>query len=338
MPLPTRDVIGLMVDNLDKRKSVLPISTKNAVAWADGLGIKKGGERVIYTGQMYQLLPYIMASVKNLEAFEDSPLGKLVFMGRWANKVVNVSAFMARPSREDVKSYGLIVRDIALLLRKAGVEFGYLYEDDLYTGALAYDMGADRQFEEHARRVHAMLTRRGVRSVITVDPHTHNMLHSVYPEILEGFDVEVKSYLEVLAASGMEPVRRLEEEVVVHDSCVYARYEGIIEEPRALLAKAGYVIKEPRDTKVLTHCCGGPAESIFPKTAHRIAKKRVEQLRDAKGARWATMCPICLATLNKASARRPVVNDLSALLARAYCDVPGATAAESVADGEGSGS
>jgi Fe-S oxidoreductase len=305
MPLPTGDVIGLMVDNLRKRKTVFPISTKNATKWAKGLDLPKGGETVIYTGSMYQLLPYILAAVKSLERFEDSFLGRFVFLGRFINKFINASAFIARPARADVEAYSRIIRDIALLLKQAGVKFGYLYEDELYTGALAYDVGAGPQFVNQARRVYGMLKEHGVRSLITVDPHTYNMLHSVYPTIIEGFDLEVRSYLKVLANSKLQPLRRVDQEqVVVHDSCVYARYEGVIEEPRALLTRAGYVIKEPRDSRVLTHCCGGPIESLFPKAAHRMA------------------------TLKKACGGDLELDDISAFLAKAYCDEAEQTARE----------
>ena len=52
---------------------------------------------------------------------------------------------------------------------------------------------------EHAKRVHAVFKKHGVKTVITIDPHTTNMLRSVYPRVLQGYDVQVRSYLEVLA-------------------------------------------------------------------------------------------------------------------------------------------
>ena len=94
MSLPTGDVIGLMVDNLKKRNTVFPISAKNATRWATGLDIPKGGDTVIYTGSMYQLLPYIIASVKSLQRFENSFLGQFVWIGRLFNKFINISAFI----------------------------------------------------------------------------------------------------------------------------------------------------------------------------------------------------------------------------------------------------
>ena len=322
MPLPTGNVIGLMVDNLKKRKTVFPISLRKAIKWAEGLDIPEGGETVIYTGSMYQLLPYMVAAVKNMGLIEDSFLGQFVGVGRFFNRMFNVSAFIARPSRTNVKRYRQIIRNIAMLLKQAGVEFGYLYKKELYAGALAYDLGADGAFRIQAQRVYDLLKEHGVRSLITIDPHTTNMLRSVYPTIIDGYDIEVKSYLEVLAASNsLRPLHNVKKEITVHDSCVYARYEDVIEEPRQLLRRAGYTVKEPKDNRDLTLCCGGPIESLFPKMAHQIGRKRVEQLKNANGQGVATMCPICMATLKEVSDEELEIDDISSFLVKAFCEV-----------------
>ncbi len=318
MSLPTRDIVGLMVDNLDKRGSVFPLSDKKATRWAEGLNIPRGGETVIYTGAMYQLLPYIIAMVGLLARVEDSFLARFVFLGRFANRFVNLSAIAARPKRSQVKQYNQILRNVAQLLQQAGVEFGCLYEDDMYAGALAHDMGVDGTLRAHAERVNAMLRDKGVRRVITLDPHTTNMLRSVYPTLVDGFDIEVTSYLEVLAEADAEPLRRIGEDVVIHDSCLYARSEGVIDEPRQLLERAGYTLKEPRESRNLTFCCGGPIEALFPKKSHEIALQRIGQLRDTGGKQATTMCPMCLASLSKAADGTLPLEDISTFLSRAF--------------------
>lgn len=320
MPLPTGNVIGLMVDNLKKRKTVFPISLRKSIKWAEGLDIPEGGETVIYTGSLYQLLPYMVAAVKNMGLIEDSFLGKFVGVGRFFNRIFNVSAFMSIPSKANVIRYRQIIRNIAMLMKQAGVEFGYLYKKELYAGALAYDLGANDAFQLQARRVYNLLKEHGVRSVITIDPHTTNMLRSVYPTIINGYDIEVKSYLEVLAATNsLQPLHNIDKEITIHDSCVYSRYEDVIEEPRQLLMRAGYTVKEPEDNRDLTHCCGGPIESLFPKIAHQIGKKRVQQLKNADGQSVATMCPICMATLKEVSDETLEIDDISSFLVKAFC-------------------
>ena len=327
MPLPTGDVIGILADNLRLRKSVLPLPARVATNWTQGLDLPRGGETVLYTGMMYQLIPYIEGLVKAEQRLGDSWLAKWTGLGRRVNRIVNVSAFMARPSAEERARYDQVPINVVHLLRKAGVEFGALYEDDLYSGALAYDLGADEVVAEHARRVYTALKKHGVKTVITIDPHTTTMLRSVYPKVLEGYDVKVRSYLEVLAEKGLTPGSALDGHIAIHDSCVFARYEGIVDEPRELLAAAGATICDPENTGRQTWCCGGPVESLYPAKAAANAEKRVAQLRAAVGGTAGngggtpaavTMCPMCYVNLSNAAGDTMRIKDISQYLREAY--------------------
>lgn len=327
MALPTGDVIGILADNLRLRGSVLPLSSGRATRWTQGLGLARGGETVLYTGQMYQLIPSIEGLVRAEQRLGDSPLARLTGVGRRINRFVNVSAFMARPSKREREEYERVPRAVVQLLRDAGVEFGCLYEDDLYSGALAWDLGLDELVRGHARRVHELFRKHGVRRVITIDPHTTNMLRSVYPRLVAGYDVEVKSYLEVLAGRNGHAAATDRGEVVLHDSCVFARYEDVVAEPRELLAGAGLTVLEPTHAGKLTWCCGGPAESLYPEKALATAQKRVAELR-AVGPQAVTMCPLCLVNLTKAAEGTMSFRDISEVLleARAGAGAPTPTA------------
>jgi Fe-S oxidoreductase len=322
MPLPTGDVIGILADNLRLRKSVLPLSARVATKWTKGLGLPRGGQTVLYTGMMYQLIPYIEGLVKAEQRLGDSWLAGLTGVGRKVNRLINISAFMARPSAAERARYDQVPINVAHLLRTAGVEFGALYEDDLYSGALAYDLGVDEVVADHARRVQAVFRKHGVKKVITIDPHTTTMLRSVYPKLLEGYDVEVRSYLEVLAekglvASGDGANDKLSGEVVMHDSCVFARYEGLVDEPRELLAAAGVTVRDPENARRQTWCCGGPIESLYPAKAAANAVKRVAQLRDV-APDCVTLCPMCYVNLSTAAGDTMRFTDISQYLREAY--------------------
>ena len=125
----------------------------------------------------------------------------------------------------------------------AGVEFGYLYEDDLYAGALAHDLGADEAVAVHAQRVAAVFRKHGVRArdhdrsahdahAARGLPEARRRLRRAGAELPRG------------ARRARAAVRRpaLAREVVVHDSCVYARYEDVVAEPRELLTAAGFTV------------------------------------------------------------------------------------------------
>lgn len=313
--LPTKDVLGILRDNLVHRGSVLPLSRARATGWAEGLGIPRGGKTVLYTGLMYQLMPSMVGLERVLARFEDSPLNRLTRLGRLANRAVNGSRLTGLlVKNEDRERFDRILRNIVALLRAADVDFGYLYEDEIYAGALAHDQGLCTPFETQVARVHELFREHSITRVITVDPHTTNVLRSVMPNVIGNGAPEVSSYLEVLADAGWAPARPLERSVTIHDSCVFARHEGVVEEPRQLLRVAGLTPQEPEYSGRATFCCGGPIESLFPGKARSIAERRVDQLQ-AVGSEVVTMCPICLVNLSGAAREREVaVKDLSSWL------------------------
>ncbi len=317
MPVPIASTLGILSDNLRKRKSALPLSRRAVSAWTRGLNIPRGGETVLYTGQMWQMVPAINAMAHQLARFEHSRSGWLFGFARSMNRWVNLTPFLARTRARDRKAFNDRLRNIARLLRTAGVEFGYLYEHDLYAGALAYDEGIDATFAEHARYVYGNLKSHGVRHVITVDPHTTNMLRSVYRRFVPNYDLTVQSYLEVLAERRPTPVKRLDRTATLHDSCVYARYEGVVEQPRELLGKGGLTLQEPEMSGKLTFCCGGPLETLFPGKSAEIARNRIRQL-GAVNSQVVTACPLCLANLTRVAPEEVRVRDISEYLAEAY--------------------
>lgn len=300
MSLPKKHVLGILNDNLKLRKTVLPMSKRALTRWSKGLDLPQGGKTVLYTGHMYQLIPKIAAMAMAMAKFENSWIRKFMGIGRWLNKFINLSRFLGRPKKKDLRAYDLVLRNIAKLLKAAHVDFGYLYGKELYSGALLYDQGVDPAVEMQARRLQKMFKENGVTKVITVDPHTTNMLRHVYPEILPDFDVEVVSYLEELSDKGLPEVDAAAKTMTIHDSCVYARYEDVVEQPRQLLGKIGVTLHEPEMAGKMTHCCGGPIESLMPSKAHEIATKRAEQLAATEPS-VAVMCPICMVNLTGAA-------------------------------------
>lgn len=325
MPVPIGEVLGILADNLDRRDGVLPLSGKQHSAWARGLGIPVGGKTVLYTGQLYQLVPSINSMAGQLAKFEHSSITRFFGIGRTLNKVVDLSRFMAHSDPHEQRVNDNILRNIARLLQSAGVEFGYLYERELYSGALLYDEGVDDVFVSHARKVYRLLKDSGAEEVITVDPHTTNMLRSIYPRVIGGYALAVKSYLEVLAERRLDSARQLDLGLAIQDSCIYARCENVVDEPRALLKKGGVRIAEPELSGRLTHCCGGPLESLFPSKSHEIAVKRIEQLA-ACADQVATLCPICMASLRRAAGPDTMIRDISEYLVEAYLPEDGKTA------------
>ena len=319
MGLPIAEIIGTLSDNLRLRGSVMPLGSGALTAWARGLNIPRGGETVLYTGHMYQLMPYTAAMEEKLDRVKDTLLIRYLGLGRRINQWINTTRLMPPPPRAVRGAWDRRLRNIVRLLRKAGVAFGYLYEKEMYAGALVCDHGMTDVFKVHAAKVYAMLKQERVKRVITVDPHTTDMLRSTYPRIIPGYDLEVQSYLEVLAERGMSVTAPLSGQAALHDSCVYARYENVVEQPRSLLKAAGITCVEPETSGKLTRCCGGPIESLYPEKTERIARERMDQLTATGCDTVAAMCPICLLNLSRVAPESTRVMDISDLLVRAFC-------------------
>lgn len=296
------------------RDTGLPVpAPKEALyRWAEPLRLPRRGPRYLYTGGLYQLMPYIQAMVKYLEKMEEGRAGRLALgiAGRLAG-LGGLAKAVARPDKGLVAYSESVLRGIAGHLRRAGVEYAYLYEDDLYSGVILHDLGLDEDFARHANMVYRRLRERGVESVITVDPHTTHMLRSIYPKYVDGYSLEIKTYIELLDEAGYQA--KSSGEAVIHDPCLYARFEGVVEQPRRLLSRSGVEAKEPRRSRRMTYCCGGPIEGLAPSLSKRIARIRMDELRRVS-SRIVVMCPICYANLSSVAPEGVEVVDLALVL------------------------
>ena len=280
--LKPNEISKVMIKNLKKFGNPIGLKNDEINNWWSGLKVRKH-RRILFTGMMYQLAPYIIDIAERLYKIENSILEN--FFHVLAHLPAKV---FIKPNPQDVSRFNTILVNIYRMLSKSGVEFGYSPELDFYSGILLYDLGLDDVFEEHARKVSKKLVDAGVREVITVDPHTTYALSELYPEYTE-IEFKVKSYLELVRG-------KTRENVTIHDPCYYARYLDFYDQPRDLLRSAGAECVEVRNSKKMTYCCGAPIESITPKLSYEIAKIRYSELSET-GCKIVTMCPLCLARL-----------------------------------------
>jgi Fe-S oxidoreductase len=281
----------IVVDSLEKSWLPFPLKEDLCESWKKDLQVGPSST-ILYTSCMYHIAPVIEKAVENLEKFGVTKGGVMARLASVGTKALG--GFLLRPEEAEVKRADGIVRRIYELLRRAGVEFGLL-DREIYSGALLYELGLVDDFARYARRAAEYFKKHGVRRIITVDPHTQHVLEKIYPKYVEGFDIEVVSYLDLIKPGGVSI-----NGFAIHDSCLYARFLGKYERVRQLLA-AGKPVEDPYITgKDTAGCCGGPIESTFPGVAKQIAKARVRDL--AKLSRKVVVqCPICYVNLKRAS-------------------------------------
>jgi len=297
--------LAILKDNLDREGDPLGFRKPYWTEWADGLNLPTEGEQVLLTARMYQMLPYItqitdlVATAKPLLAIKG--LDKVMSQGnRMAGETL--IRLKARGLKELKQKGARILKGIVGALHKVGVQPAYLYEAEPYSGVLLYDLGLEDGIVPHIQGVYELLKSRGVDRVITVDPHTTNMMREIYPKYIENYPIKVKHYLEVLSERA-ESLEKLEagqtpESFVIHDPCVMTRDLGIVEQARRIGSALGIKIVEPENTKLDTACCGGPVEYAFAHLTHQISGIRIGELARLNPNILVT-CPICLINLRR---------------------------------------
>lgn len=301
-----RHIIELLAHNVRKSRNPfgVPKSVLNRWWWLSGL--EREGDTILFTGLMYQSLPIIAKTTERLSALEDTRWAGSIRFSRYIPRWTAGLGLFLLVNRKETRACHQVLRNIALLLQKSGVRFGYRPDLDHYSGILLYDLGDEETFVEHARFVTEKLKNAGIRRLITVDPHTTYALRELYPKYT-GHSFEVRAYFELLSLSGGNGNRR----IALHDPCFYGRYLELAEVPQRLLQGLHVECVPVRNSGAFTHCCGGPAESVSPKLSREVMQRRLHELQET-GAPIVAMCPICLGNLKRAGA---AVEDLSTVLA-----------------------
>jgi Fe-S oxidoreductase len=302
-----RDIVELIADNVKKTKN--PFGAPGSVInrWWKTLNLPREGDSLLFTGFMYQSVPYIEMTTRYLERYEDSGIANYVKYGRYMPKVLVGLGLSLMASKEETRKFNGMLHSIVNVLKSSKVDFFYKAELDHYSGVLLYDLGDMDGFVSHARFVADKLKENGVKKLITVDPHTTYAMKVLYPKYV-GETFEVKTYFELVNFTGAHGARQ----VTLHDPCMYARFLEMSDVPTKVLQNLGIECVEAKNSGEFTNCCGGPAESISPKLSRELVDRRIEELQST-GAPIVAMCPICMANLMKGGVE---VEDLSTLIER----------------------
>ncbi|MGC8969778.1 MAG: (Fe-S)-binding protein [Conexivisphaera sp.] len=295
----------------------LGLGEREVSRWSRGLGIPLPGDApgrpLLLTGHMYQLMPRVVGLSRLRESLGAGPLRAFARAAIPFPRLLSASGAFA--DRRAAVAYDGYLRNIASLLRAAGAEFSY-DPGEPYPGALLYELGHDEEFSGYARSFVEYLRSRGASRVIVVDPHTWDLLRSVYPRYVDGFDVEVLHYTELLG--GLE-LRRLPISAVYHEPCRFVVRDDPLAAPAELLGRAVADLRYAPRSGRRNLCCGGPAELLRGDVARAVSGRRLRELRGTGARLVVTACPICHANLNMDGS----VVDVSEVLAAAAGLRPG---------------
>ncbi|MCS7298033.1 MAG: (Fe-S)-binding protein [Bacteroidia bacterium] len=194
-----------------------------------------------------------------------------------------------------------VARAFVRLLEAAQVKWGFLGTEEMCTGDPAKRAGNDFLFQMLALQNIQTLQQYEVSEIVATCPHCFNILKNEYPELGGHFRVwHHTQYLYRLLAEGrlkLPQDGKLEGTIVFHDPCYLGRGNQEYESPRAILRRAGALLKEPERHKDFALCCGAGGAQMFkePEPGHKdINIERTEELLRLSPSRIAVGCPFCM--------------------------------------------
>lgn len=266
---------------------------KQCAEWFQGMEADTQSGDLLYTGNMFQLMAY----TKNMGQLRKR-LGPsaATFMSKFVSMAPSLIKFTSsqrdRPTEEQMNNS---LRNIARLLKASGVSFNYLGEEEPYPGTFIYDLGYRDMFRTYAERVVEIFRKAGARRIITIDPHTYDLLVNTYPEYVRDFDFEVVHYVDLIRDLNL---KRTEEKITYHEPCHFALRDKAYNAPLETLRKVS-TVELPARSGRKTRCCGGPDELLFPGVSEKVSDTRYMELQEVKADRIVTACPICFVNLKK---------------------------------------
>ncbi|HBL27048.1 MAG TPA: hypothetical protein DD490_09465 [Acidobacteria bacterium] len=203
------------------------------------------------------------------------------------------------------------------VLGASGLRWGVL-ADEPCCGHHSRRQGEEMQFQEQARKSIDVLRAQGVRRIVTPCPHCLHTLRRDMPPLDGDLVVEeVLHHTELMARlidQGRLPVDggpgRNGRAATFHDPCYLARFEGVTDAPRAVLAAAGVEVRELPHRRERTLCCGGGAAGFARE--ERVDRPRAGEIAASGAKLLVTACPECRMMLNAATEETRDVAELVA--------------------------
>jgi len=298
--------LAYLADNILKKQNILGVSKEQRAKWARGLDLPAQGETIFFAGCGYQFSPQLEALMSLIRNIDKSVIGAELPLrfARFQKKLglnlpILYSIIFSHKTEDQVKPLTAAVR----VLRKLGIQPGYLAENEPCCGAPLYQSGLQTKFAENARRAYQTLESAGVKQVIGIVPYCTHALQKLFPLFVKDYNLEVSHFLEIVAEKLPSLKLRFPHKVRVtyHDPCQLVRYLRLIDEPRRILNTIeGIELVETAWTKgEWATCCGGGGgfETVFPELSQVLAVNRVIELLETKPDIIVTHCPGCIMQL-----------------------------------------
>ncbi len=196
------------------------------------------------------------------------------------------------------------------ILRKIGVSYTKLHGVEQCCGLPAFNAGYMEDYKRITDANMQLFQDQNVSKIVTACAECYYMFTKNYPLLkVEHVSQVIAKNMNKIDAKALPEGG---EEVTYYDPCNLGRKSGIYHEPRAILQKLGYTVKEIRENREKSVCCG--AGGVLKENAPKIANKMaLILLSKVKTKKLVTSCPHCYLHL-KENSKDIEVYELSELI------------------------
>jgi Fe-S oxidoreductase/nitrate reductase gamma subunit len=192
-----------------------------------------------------------------------------------------------------------VLRSFVSILKKAGVRFAILGNEEQCTGDPARRIGNEYLYQTLAKANIETLNRYQVKKVVTACPHCFNTIKNEYKDFGGEYEVFHHSQFigQLIRDGKVKPSKGIDETITFHDSCYLGRWNNVYEQPRAVIES----IPSARLVEMKQHhdqalCCGAGGGRMFMEETigKRINITRTEQALETRAGVIAASCPFCM--------------------------------------------
>jgi Fe-S oxidoreductase len=186
-----------------------------------------------------------------------------------------------------------IIQSLAKVMRHLGTTFGVLRKEKC-TGDPVRRLGNDYLLSQLAESNLEQIKNSKVVRLLSICPHCVRTIAEDWKEF--GAVVQIEHHGEFLArhAAQLPAANGAAGPVVFHDPCYLSRYQGIVDEPRNVIARSTNVVDPPRSHE-RSFCCGAGGGMVFlgEEKGKRISIERAEELVATGAPVVGAACPFC---------------------------------------------
>ena len=206
-----------------------------------------------------------------------------------------------------------ISKAMVTILKRAELDFAILGTEEKCCGDSARRLGQEYLFQTLAAENIGLFSKYKVNKIITFCPHGFNTFKNEYPKLggllpdlpekgkdqLAGIEIIPHvTLIQQLLKDGRLPVRSKETlRLTYHDSCYFGRHNGVINEPRQVIAALNpETFRELKNSREHSFCCGAGGGLMWTEETlgQRINHLRTDEVISTGADVVGTSCPFCL--------------------------------------------